>query len=184
MEAVSSPYFAADCCERQDCVWTVYTQRVFAFFPFSWLFGEYNFYFWLLGVGLDCGRLAGQTGWACRRRLLCHTAGMSAVSHSRHVCSVTQQTYVLCDTVGMSAVSHSGQVCCVKKQTCLLCDTADMSAVSHSRHVCCVTQQTCLLCYTADMSDMSHSGRACCRTQLRPPNLFGLPRTAKMLKDV
>ena len=59
--------------------------------------------------------------------LLCLTADMSAVSYSRHVSSVTQQT-------------------------CLLCDTADMSFVLRSRHVRCVTQQTCLLSHKADMS--------------------------------
>ena len=83
--------------------------------------------------------------------------GMSAVSHSRHVCCVSQQTCLLCHTADMSAVSHSRHVCCVTQQTCLLCHTADMSAVSHSRHVCCVPQQTCLLCDTADMSAVSHS---------------------------
>ena len=33
-----------------------------------------------------------------------HTADMSAVSHARHVCCVTQQTCLLCDTASMSAV--------------------------------------------------------------------------------
>ena len=47
------------------------------------------------------------------------------VSHSRHVCCVTQQTCLLCDTANIG---------CVTQQTCLLCRT-----------VCCVTQQTCLL---------------------------------------
>ena len=60
-----------------------------------------------------------------------------------------------------SAVSHSRHVRCVTQQTCLLFPTADMSALSHSRHICSVTQQaclrydsaqTCLLCHTADMS--------------------------------
>ena len=39
--------------------------------------------------------------------LLCHTADMSAVSHGRHACCVTQQTRLLCHTADMSAVSHS-----------------------------------------------------------------------------
>ena len=65
------------------------------------------------------------------------------------VCCDTQQTCLLCDTADMSAVSHSRHVCCVKQQTCLLCQAADMSAVSRSRHVCCITRQTCLLCHTA-----------------------------------
>ena len=76
--------------------------------------------------------------------------GMSAVSHSRHVGCVTQQTCPLCHTSDMSAVSRH---------------TADMSAVSHSRHVCVspstpvcgVTQQTCLLHDTASMFAASHS---------------------------
>ena len=37
----------------------------------------------------------------------------------------------------MSAASHSRHVCCVTQQPCLQCDTADMSAVSHNRHTCC-----------------------------------------------
>ena len=72
------------------------------------------------------------------------SADMSAVSHRRHVCCVTQQTCLLCHSADMSAVSHSRHVCCVTQQTCLLCHTADMSAVSHSSHVCCVRKQTCL----------------------------------------
>ena len=71
--------------------------------------------------------------------------------HTADISGVMQQTCLLCHTADMSAVSHSRHVCCVTQQTCLLCHTADMSAVSHSRHVCCVTQQTCLLCHTADM---------------------------------
>ena len=39
--------------------------------------------------------------------LLCHTADMPAVSHSRHVWCVTQQTCLLCDTADMSAVRQS-----------------------------------------------------------------------------
>ena len=35
--------------------------------------------------------------------------GISAVSHSRHVCSVTQQTCLLCDT--------AASLCCVTQQT-------------------------------------------------------------------
>ena len=79
-------------------------------------------------------------------------ADMSAVSGSRHVCCVTQQTCLLCATADMSAVSHSRHVCCVTQETCLPCQTADISTASHSRHVCCVTQQPCLPCDTADMS--------------------------------
>ena len=51
-----------------------------------------------------------------------------------HVCGVTQQTCLLCDTADMSAVPHSKHVCRVTQQTCLLCHTADRSAVRHSRH--------------------------------------------------
>ena len=70
---------------------------------------------------------------------------ISAVSYSRHVCRVTQQTCLLRHTTDMSAGSHGRHVCCVTQQTCLPCHTSDMSAVCHSRHVCCVTQQICLL---------------------------------------
>ena len=42
----------------------------------------------------------------------------------------------------MSAVSHSRHVCRLTQQTCLLCHTADISVASHSRHVCCVTSFT------------------------------------------
>ena len=103
--------------------------------------------------------------------LLCDTAHMSAVWHSRHVCSVTQiaclqvtqqtcllwhtteqQTCLLCETADMSPIGHNTHVCCVTQQTCSLCDTADMSAVWHSRHCCCVKQQTCLLWHAADIS--------------------------------
>ena len=46
---------------------------------------------------------------------------------------VTQQTCLLCHTADMSAVTHSRHVCCVTPQTCLLCHMADMSsAVSRS----------------------------------------------------
>ena len=38
--------------------------------------------------------------------LLCHTADMSAVCHSRHVCCATQQTRLLYHTADMSAVSQ------------------------------------------------------------------------------
>ena len=88
---------------------------------------------------------------------MCYMADMSAVSHSRHVCCVTQQTCLRRHTADMSAVSHSRHVCWVTQQTCLLCHTANMSAMSHSRHVCCVTQQICLLCRTTDMPAVSHS---------------------------
>ena len=84
--------------------------------------------------------------------------GMSAVSYSRHICCVTQQTCLLYHTADMSAASHSRHVCCVTQQTC--------PAVSHSRHVCCVAQQTCLLRHTADMSAVSHSRHACCVTNM------------------
>ena len=69
---------------------------------------------------------------------LCRTTDMSAMSHSRHVCCVTQHTCVLCR-----------HVCCVTQQTCLLCHKPHVSAVARSRHFCCVTQQTC---HTADIS--------------------------------
>ena len=120
-----------------------------------------------LGVGPDSGRLAGRTGCVCRHAvshsrhvycvtqqtcLRCHTADMFAVSHSRHVCCVAQQIY-------RSAVSHSRQACCLTHQTCLLCHRADKPAVSprqqtcllcHSRAVSRITQQTCLMRVTAD----------------------------------
>ena len=41
----------------------------------------------------------------------------------------TQQTCLLCDTADMSVVGHSRNVCCVTWQTCLLRNIADMSAV-------------------------------------------------------
>ena len=100
---------------------------------------------------------------------LSHTADMSAVSDSRRLCCVTQQTMpavshsrhrLLRDAADVSAVS-----CCVTQQTCPLCHTADMCAVSHGRHFCCVTQQTCVLCYTADMSAPSHIRHVCRVTQ-------------------
>ena len=70
----------------------------------------------------------------------------SAMSYSRHVGCVPQQTCLLCHTEDMSAMLHSKHVGRVRQQTCLLCDTADMSAaVSHSRHYSFVTQQICLL---------------------------------------
>ena len=96
---------------------------------------------------------------------------MSAVSHSRQVCCVLQQTCLLCDTADsvccvtqqtMPAVSHSRHWVCVTQQT--------LSAVAHSRH-CCVTQQTvsavshgehCLLCHTADI--------VCCEPLPQQPN--------------
>ena len=48
---------------------------------------------------------------------------------------IRQQTCLLCHTADMSAVGRSRHVCFVRKHTCLLCDTADRSAVSHSRHI-------------------------------------------------
>ena len=41
---------------------------------------------------------------------------------------------MLCRTADMSAVSHSKHVSCVTQLTCLPCDTADMSVVWHNRH--------------------------------------------------
>ena len=79
---------------------------------------------------------------------LCHTADMSAVSRSKHLCCVKQQTCLPCHTADTSAVSHSRHV--------LPCHTADTSAVSHSRHVCCVTLQTRVPCHTAGMVAVSH----------------------------
>ena len=61
--------------------------------------------------------------------LLCHTAGISAVAYSRHVCCVAQQTRLLCDTADMSAAPHSRRVCFVAQQACLLRQAADTSAV-------------------------------------------------------
>ena len=78
-----------------------------------------------------------------RKCLLCDTADMSDVAHSKEVCCVILQTCLLRHTVDMSAVSQ---------QTCVLCHTADVSSFQHSRHVCCVAQQTGLLRRTADMS--------------------------------
>ena len=54
----------------------------------------------------------------CSRSLLRHAADVSAVWHSRHVCSVTQQ------------------------QTCLLCHIADTSAASHDIDFCCSVECT------------------------------------------
>ena len=104
---------------------------------------------------------------------------------------VTQQTCLLCHTANMSAVSHS-MTCLLyqaaTQQSCLLCRTADMSVVSRSntavmsdesesRHVCCVAQQVCLLCPTAGISAVSHSGIRKKRNYLS----YGLPRTAKVI---
>ena len=75
---------------------------------------------------------------------------MSAVSHSRHVCCVTQPTCLL---------RHNKHVCFVAQRTSLLRTTADMSAVSQSTYVCCVAQQTCLRCHTAHMSAVTHPFR-------------------------
>ena len=54
---------------------------------------------------------------------LCDTADRSALWYSKHVCCVIQQTCLLCHTADMSAVRHSR----VTQQTCLLCDRADMA---------------------------------------------------------
>ena len=48
-----------------------------------------------------------------------------------HRAKITERT-LLSDCVRL-LVSHSRHVCCVTQQTCLLCDTADMSAVWQSR---------------------------------------------------
>ena len=59
-------------------------------------------------------------------------SALSAVSHSRRVRGVTQQqTCLPCHTADMSAVKHSRHVCYVT----LLCGTADMSSVSQSKRV-------------------------------------------------
>ena len=50
-------------------------------------------------------------------RLLCHTAEMSAASHRRHVCCVTEQTCQMSETADMPAEWHSKRVCCVRQQT-------------------------------------------------------------------
>ena len=47
----------------------------------------------------------------------------------RHMFAVTQLTFLLCDTAGVSAVRHSRHVNCVTQKTRLLCNIADMSAV-------------------------------------------------------
>ena len=70
---------------------------------------------------------------------------------------VTQQTCLLCHTADMSALSRSRHVCWVTQLTYLLCHAADVSAVSRSRHVCWVTQLTYLLCHAADMTSVSRS---------------------------
>ena len=46
---------------------------------------------------------------------------------------LAQQTCMLCHTADVSTVSHSRHVCCATQQTCLPCHQADMSAVSRSR---------------------------------------------------
>ena len=73
----------------------------------------------------------------CPERALFAQA-MSAVPHTRHcpschkhICGVSQRD--------MSAVSHRRHVCYVTQQTCPLFDTTEMSAVCHSRHVGSVT---------------------------------------------
>ena len=87
---------------------------------------------------------------------LCHTADMSAVSQSRHVCRVT-------DTGDKSAVSDSTHVCCVTHRRHACCSTRchvsqRTCRLWHTkRHICCGTLQTCLLCDTVDMSAVSHS---------------------------
>ena len=105
------------------------------------------------------------------------TAKMSAVSHSRHACCVTQQSCLLCHTANRSAVSHSRHVCSLTRQTRLRRRTTDISAESRSSRICCVTQQTGLLrrtadtsvCHIADMSAASHRRHVCCSTQLNSP---------------
>ena len=80
--------------------------------------------------------------------MLCGTAHMYAVSHSRHICRVARHTCLLCHT--------AEKIGCVAQQTCLLRDTADSvtpQTVSHSRHTSCVTQQR--------LSAESHSGHVC-----------------------
>ena len=66
--------------------------------------------------------LAGGSRVTQQTCLLYDAGDRPAVSHSRHVCCVTQQT--------LSAVSYSRHVCCVTQtqHTCLLCDRADLSA--------------------------------------------------------
>ena len=67
--------------------------------------------------------------------------------------SVTQQTCLLCQTADISAVLHSRHVCvcCVTRQICQLRHTADTCVVSHSRHGCCGPRQTCVPCYTGNL---------------------------------
>ena len=50
-----------------------------------------------------CGRSLGREALSHSR----HVAGMFAVSHSRHVCCAAQRTCLLCHTADMSAMSHS-----------------------------------------------------------------------------
>ena len=136
---------------------------------------------------------------SCDTNPACCAGLLGSGAHSRHVCFGTQQACGLFCTADMPAVSHSKHVYCVKQQTCpavshsrdlcrvtdhmcllchtaemfvashsrllLLCHTADMSAVSQGGHVGCVTQQSCLVCRTADMSGVSQSRHACCVTQ-------------------
>ena len=88
----------------------------------------------------------------------CHAADMRAVSHSRYVCSATQQacrnapqTCPRCHPGGMSVVRHRRHA---TQQTGPLCHTSDMSAAPHGRHVHvrCATQPTGLLCTMAHLS--------------------------------
>ena len=95
---------------------------------------------------------------ALRWCLLCHTANVSGVPHSRHVCCVTWQTWRLCHSANMSDVSQADlSALSYTQQTCLLFRAANMFAVSRTRYICCATQQAFRPCYTADISDVPHT---------------------------
>ena len=73
--------------------------------------------------------------------VLCHRWAPPPPSPRPFPCPVTQQTCLLCRTADMSAVSHSRHVrwshsrhvCCAAQHACLLCHTAGTSVTSHSR---------------------------------------------------
>ena len=85
---------------------------------------------------------------------LCYTADMSAVSHSRHACCVTQQTCMLCHTADMSVASHSRHVSHRRHVRCV----TRQSAVSRSRHVCGLMWTLGLVRIARDGSTWATSG--------------------------
>ena len=117
-----------------------------------------------------CFIKVGAGGWTYVER---QNTNINLIGRSRKYitkdCCVTQQTSLLCHTASLSAVWHSRHVHWVTHQTCLLCDIADMSAASHSKHVCGVTKQTWLLCHTSSMSAVRQSRHVCCVTEAGSP---------------